>query len=174
VAAAETLPRRILEPCETFSEAARQRGLERGFEVLQDQLEPLWSAVRPDSARRMRRLADWSRSLAARAAFSGAGRSARQVARRIRAWTGLNERDLAKLAQVERLFAELHLAAKGGTVDWSALAAGSGFSDQPHMIRQLRQHTGFTPEKLRLGIRNDEALWAYRLLGEYFDRPPGP
>jgi AraC-like DNA-binding protein len=58
-----------------------------------------------------------------------------------------------------------------GDIDWAALAAASGFADQGHMIKRLRQHTGFTPEQLRRVTPNDESLWAYRLLGQYFSRP---
>jgi len=39
------------------------------------------------------------------------------------------------------------------------------------MIRRMRKHTGFTPEQLRQGAPSDEALWGYRLLGEYFSKP---
>jgi hypothetical protein len=39
------------------------------------------------------------------------------------------------------------------------------------MIRQMRRHTGFTPEQLRQSAREDEAFWCYRLLGQYFTEP---
>jgi hypothetical protein len=39
------------------------------------------------------------------------------------------------------------------------------------MIRQMRRHTGFTPEQLRRSAGNDEAFWGYRLLGQYFTKP---
>ena len=58
-----------------------------------------------------------------------------------------------------------------GEVDWAELAAASGFADQAHMIRRMRQHTGFTPQQLAERHRSDEALWAYRLLGQYFAKP---
>jgi AraC-like DNA-binding protein len=121
----------------------------------------------------MRRLKDWSRSLALRAAFSGPGRSTRQIARRIKSWTGVSERDLRGLSHSEQLYAKLHEAIGNGGVDWAELAAAAGFADQPHMIRQMRRSSGFTPEQLRQRAANDEALWGYRLLGQYFTKPRG-
>jgi AraC-like DNA-binding protein len=116
---------------------------------------------------------DWSRSLALRAAQTDLGRSTRQVARRVRSWTGASQRDLRGLGHIEQLYAKLHDAIQKGDVDWTELAAESGFADQAHMIRQMRRYTGFTPEQLRESARNDEAFWCYRLLGQYFTKPEG-
>ena len=119
----------------------------------------------------MRWIEDWSRSLVLRAALTDFGRSARQVARRVKSWTGVSQRDLQGLGHTEQLYAKLHEAIQKGDVDWAGLAAASGFADQAHMIRQMRRHTGFTPEQLRKSARNDEAFWGYRLLGQYFTTP---
>jgi AraC-like DNA-binding protein len=108
-----------------------------------------------------------------RAALTGSGHSTRQIARRVKSWTGVSERDLHGLGHTEQLYAELHDAILSGNVDWAGLAATSGFADQAHMIRQMRRHTGFTPEQLRQSARNNEAFWGYRLLGQYFTTPKG-
>jgi AraC-like DNA-binding protein len=171
VPAEEVLPGPILEPCRVAFDAILREGTLPGFSVLEDRIETLWVDMRPAGTRPMKWTKDWSRSLALRAARAGLGRSTRQVARRIKSWTGVSERDLQGLGHSEQLYAKLHEAFQHGDVDWAGLAAASGFADQAHMIRRMRQHTGFTPEQLRQSARTDEAFWGYRLLGQYFTNP---
>jgi AraC-like DNA-binding protein len=133
----------------------------------------MWAGARPAGTRPIRWITDWSRSLAVRAALTGLGRSARQIARRVKSWTGVSQRDLQGLGHTEQLYARLHEAIQKGDVDWAGLAAASGFADQAHMIRQMRRHTGFTPEQLRQSAGNHEAFWGYRLLEQYFMKPKG-
>ena len=170
VSAEEVLPPPILELCRDFFDVVGREGAERALSVLEDRIESLWADTRPAGIRPMTWVKEWSRSLALRAARTGLGRSTRQVARRIKSWTGVSQRDLLGLGRTERLYAKLHEAIENGDVDWAALAAASGFADQAHMIRQMRRHTGFTPEQLRQSARNDEAFWGYRLLGQYFTK----
>nr|WP_246574120.1 AraC family transcriptional regulator [Chelatococcus asaccharovorans] len=99
------------------------------------------------------------------------GRSTRQIARRIKSWTGVSRRDIQGLGHTEQLYAKLHEALEKDDVDWAQLAATTGFADQAHMIRQMRRHTGLTPEQLRRRAREHEAFWAYRLLEQYFTMP---
>jgi AraC-like DNA-binding protein len=172
--AEEVLPQPILEPCRNFFDDVRRDGFERGISVLEDKIGTLWAGARPAGARPMRWTKDWSRSLALRASLTGLGRSTRQIARRIKSWTGVSERDLQGLGHTEQLYAKLHKALQKGDIDWSGLAAASGFADQAHMIRRMRRHTGFTPEQLRQSAAQDEAFWGYRLLGQYFMKPNGP
>jgi AraC-like DNA-binding protein len=169
--AEQVLPPAILQPCREFRDDIGREGLERGCSILEDKIEIIWSGARPPGPRPVRRIKDWSRSLAVRAAFTDLGRSTRQIARRVKSWTGVSQRDLQGLGHTEQLYANLHEAIAEGEVDWAGLAAASGFADQAHMIRQLRRHTGFTPEQLRQSTRTHEAFWGYRLLGEYFAKP---
>lgn len=164
----EALSLSIRELCRNFFDAVPREGIEKSLSALYDQIEIVWTRTRPAGSGPTRRLKDWSESLASRAAFSGPGRSARQVARRIKSWTGVSERDLHGLGRSEHLFAKWHAAIEKGGVDWAELAATAGFADQAHMIRRMRQYTGFTPEQLRQRARDDEAFWGYRLLREYF------
>ena len=168
---AEVLPQPMLKSCRSFFDAVRREGVEKGLSVLEDEIAIMWAGARPAGTRPMRWRKDWSRSLAVRAALTDVGRSARQTARRVKSWTGVSQRDLQGLGHTEQLYAKLHEAIQKGDVDWAGLAAASGFADQPHMIRQMRRHTGFTPEQLRQSARNDEAFWCYRLLGQYFAQP---
>ncbi len=171
VPAVDVLPQRILEPCREFFDGGRHNDFEDSYSDLEGEIENIWSGVRPNGAKPVRWLEDWTRSLVVRAALSAPGRSSRQIARRVKSWTGVSKRDLKGLGHTEQLYAKIHEALQEGDVDWANLAAASGFSDQAHMIRRMRQHTGFTPEQLRHGAENDEALWAYRLLGQYFSKP---
>ena len=171
VAAQDVLPEVMLDPCREFLDCAQRDGLEKAYARLESKIDAAWSSVRATGNQPMRWLEDWTSSLVLRAAFSGPGRSTRQIARRVKSWTGLNARDLHGLGQSEKLYANIHAAIEKGHIDWAELAAQSGFADQGHMIRRMRQHTGFTPEQLRRVTLADELLWGYRLLGQYFSKP---
>ena len=170
VAAEQVLPLSILAPCRNVFDAVPGDGIERGLSALENELELLWAGTRPAGSRPTRRLTDWSRGLASRAAFNGLGRSTRQIARRVKSWTGVSQRDLQGIGQAEQLYRKLHEAIENGGVDWAELADAAGFADQPHMIRQIRRNSGFSPEQLRQRAGTDEAFWGYRLLGEYFTK----
>jgi AraC-like DNA-binding protein len=55
---------------------------------------------------------------------------------------GLSPRRLARLLRVERLLAAIE---PGTAVQWADLAADLGWTDQSHMIRDIKRHTGVTP-----------------------------
>ena len=171
IAADDVLPGAMGNLCREFVAVVERDGLEEGYARFERSIAEAWSSVRPDGNQPMRRLKDWTSSLVLRAAFSGPGRSTRQIARRVKAWTGLSARELHGLGHSEKLYANIHEAIEKGHIDWAELAAASGFADQGHMIRRMRQHTGFTPEQLRRVTPSDESLWGYRLLGQYFSKP---
>jgi AraC-like DNA-binding protein len=135
------------------------------FGRIEDGLQPLWQRARPRGHAVSHMLADWSRTLAMRAATSGTGRSLRQIERRIRSWAGQSQRDIQNTARAEHVFATA-TANPGMTL--AQLAADTGFADQSHMTRRVRRETGFTPEQLRELIQRDEAFWAYRLAAKRF------
>ena len=127
-------------------------------------LEPLWQAARPKRPLQTHRYQDWAHALALRASSSGAGRSARQVERRIKRWAGQPLRELRGLSRSERAFFEvLAFAAQGAHPNWAEVADASGYADQSHLCRETRRITGFTPEELYQRISNDEGFWIYRL-----------
>ena len=161
----EALPRSILEACRNFFDAVPRDGVEGSFSVLQDKIEIMSAGMRAAGIG-SRRWKDWTRNLVNRAAATGSGHSTRQIARRIKSWTGVGQRDLQRFTHIEQLHFKRLGAPWKGDIDWAALAAESGFADQAHMIRRIKQHTGFTPEQLREGrdIRHDEAFWYYRVL----------
>ena len=126
-------------------------------------LDPLWQAERPRQPLDAHRYADWVQGLALRAATSHTGRSLRQVERRIRLWAGLPLRELRGFGRAEQAFFQAMAAADMGHPTWSALAADTGYSDQPHLCRESRRITGCTPEELLRRIEQDEGFWPYRI-----------
>jgi AraC-like DNA-binding protein len=132
---------------------------------LQDFLDPRWQAVRPRQALQGHRYADWAQGLALRAAQSSAGRSLRQVERRIKAWAGQPMRELQSLGRIEKAFFAVARTAEHKRVRWADVAADTGYADQSHLSRATRRVTGFAPEELRRRIRDEEPFWLYRLWG---------
>ena len=132
---------------------------------LQDFLDPRWQAVRPKHALQAHHYADWAQGLAIRAAQSSAGRSLRQVERRIKAWAGQPMRELLSLGRIEQAFFTVAKTADDERVRWADVAADTGYADQSHLSRATRRVTGFAPEELRRRIRDEEPFWLYRLWG---------
>lgn len=169
----EALPQQMLEAFRNFFDAVPREGPERSFSVLQDKIEPMWAGkrpARPTGGSPPRTIADWSRNLTLRAAQTGSGRSPRQVARRIKSWTGVTERDLEGFVRIEQLTFKWIEAARKDHLDWATLAAESGFADQAHMIRRWKKCTGLTPRQAHESFRDDEAFWYYRLVPRIMDQ----
>lgn len=144
-------------------EAAAQNSAQAGLALLEDYLEPIWRARRPDGRATPFWFQDWTAALAMRAATSGAGRSLRQFQRRIKTWGGLSQRELDQQARVEKLFAR---SLDVGASDLAGLAQEFGFADQAHMGRHVRKITGAPPAKISELIETQESYWIYRLMGE--------
>jgi|JI10StandDraft_1071094.scaffolds.fasta_scaffold03139_10 AraC-like DNA-binding protein len=165
------LPDSMLACCNTFLSDALSVGVEPALRTLQNQIREKWENVGSGRPAKQMRLQAWSDDLLKRATDAGDGRSDRQIARRIKTWTGVSQRDLNNLSRVEALYGTILKAGKDRATTWADIADEAGYADQAHMVRRLRQHTGFTPEELRTRVPKDEALWAYRLLEKFFDRP---
>lgn len=167
-AAEATLPVALIEPFKVLHSSAMVAPIHRGFGTFEDGFELLWEQKRPRGHAVSAWLQDWGRMLVARAALSGAGRSARQIERRIKSRTGLTERDLHAFGRNEQLFARMVPALRTGTLDWAQLASDVGFADQSHMTRRIRQVTGLPPEQLIRAVASHKSFWCYRLLGERY------
>jgi AraC-like DNA-binding protein len=163
VPAEEVLDARWLALCE---EVFRAPGDADRFALIQERLDGWWQSVRPTSTPAGNLMEDWVRTITLRAATSGLGRGIRQVERRIRAWTGQTNRELQHLIRIERLYFNALAAREEGKLDWAGMADEAGFSDQSHMGRQLRRHTGFAPAQIMRLIEEEEAFWPYRVLAE--------
>lgn len=134
------------------------------IDCLEAFLEPRWQACRPLQVPQAQRYSDWAMHLAQRAAVSAAGRSLRQLERRIKRWAGLPLRELRGFGKAEQAFFDTIAAdATGGAIKWADVAAGAGFSDQSHLCRVTRRLTGYAPQALHDGIYGDEAFWVYRI-----------
>lgn len=72
-----------------------------------------------------------------------AGVSHRTLIARFRAATGVTPKAYAQLWRFHRFVGAVVDPTR--SPDWAGLAAASGFSDQPHVIRAFRRFTGWTP-----------------------------
>lgn len=101
----------------------------------------------PDPAVRaaVRSLVDTRGERPIAAVASDIGLGARQLQRRFRRAVGLTPKEYARIRRTRSALAEL-LRGEGS---WAALAAGMGYADQSHLIRELGDLTGFTPVALR-------------------------
>ena len=161
VDARDVLPQPWVTMCETVLSLPDD---DARVNLMQDFLEPRWQEVRPPSPMQLHRYQDWAQALALRAATSGAGRSLRQVERRIKQWAGLSMRELLGVSRAEQAFFKGVAAAEEGVrPSWSELAQGSGYADQSHLCRETRRITGFTPDELYRRIAEDECFWSYRV-----------
>lgn len=133
--------------------------------LIEDRLGAWWQAVRPAAPPVSHLMDDWLQGLSARASTSSLGRSARQIERRIKQWTGQPLRELRGISRSERAFFQTAMAQEAGEVNWAEVADEAGYTDQSHLCRQTRRVTGFSPEELRRRIATDEGFWLYRLWG---------
>lgn len=129
--------------------------------LLEDFLVPRWQAL--GSQQPGDRYGAWTEALAVRAATSAAGRSLRQLERRIKAWVGLPLRELRAVSRAERAFYAVAAAEGQPGFNWADIAAETDYADQSHLCRETRRLTGFSPEELRRRMQTEEAFWAYRL-----------
>lgn len=147
-----------------FDEAAQAGDCEGVFARTEDALEPRWRENRAGGFSPPW-LTDWLRGLAIQAAFSGPGKSARQIQRRIKTWTGKTQRDWQTHARLEQAFARGVNATQGSIAE---LAVDAGYSDQSHMGREIKRLTGYSPARLMKLINSDERFWFYSLMGEVY------
>ncbi|WP_244235802.1 AraC family transcriptional regulator [Micromonospora inaquosa] len=77
------------------------------------------------------------------------GWSRRHLASRFRQEVGLPPKMAARLLRFQRAHAaSIQVGAAGRAVDWAAVAAGCGYYDQSHLIRDFHQFAGATPAAL--------------------------
>ena len=131
------------------------------LQLLETFLLPRWQAL--GAQQPGHRYAAWTEALAVRAATSAAGRSLRQLERRIKAWAGLPLRELRAVSRAESAFYAVAAAEAQPGFNWADIAAETDYADQSHLCRETRRLTGFSPEDLRRRIQTEEAFWAYRL-----------
>jgi hypothetical protein len=142
---------------------------ETGWADFTKALIPLWEEARATQGLAgwsgSLRLNDWSRSILARAALAGPGRSLRAFERRLKRWTQQSKQSLKFYSDIENLH---QLSTEKSNTTLAEMAFDAGYADQSHMGRAVRRATGFSPAQLNRRIEKDEAFWCYRLLGERF------
>ncbi|MCF6275851.1 MAG: helix-turn-helix domain-containing protein [Robiginitomaculum sp.] len=138
------------------------------LDVMEKKLRKIWEQTRPRGLKFSFMIRDWVHVLAVRAATSGAGKSIRQTQRRVKNWTGQNQRDLAAYARLESLFLNWLQSRNDSKMTLAELAIDTGFSDQSHMGREVTRFIGMSPAKLNRLIDTDESFWFYRLIGEQY------
>lgn len=141
------------------------------FQALDSHFQPLWREPGPHSSLPPY-LGNWVRSLSTRATHSTAGKSLRQLQRRIRHWTGQSHRDLQLFTRVEEAFLR-RIEADESAPNLAAIAADAGFADQSHMGREIRRVTGMSPARFGERMAREEAFWYYRLIADELRRPSG-
>lgn len=134
--------------------------------LFEEFLEPRWSLVRDGTVHRADRFHYWVENLALRAAQSGVGISVRQMERRIKQWAGLPMQDLRRMARAEEAFFRAMASHKKGALNLADMAVDCGYADQPHLCRDVRRTTGYSPKALLESIGQEESFWMYRLLDE--------
>lgn len=131
------------------------------FAQVQHLLTSLWDEEPVLQAADVR---SWLARLAARSvpAVGIAGR--RSAQRLVKHWTGQSLRDLQLYARIETAFSHGARMRDGERLNFAAVAAESGFSDQSHLGREVRKVTGLPPARLKELVQHSEAFWMYRLL----------
>ena len=138
--------------------------LEHAWQLTCEMLAAVWIENRTGRETLIRDLSDWARSIIARAATTGRGRSLRSFGRHLKHLAGHSQRTLS----FHTAFENLHRVwvTSGTDASLASIAQEAGYSDQSHMGRAVRRATGFSPAQLDRAIKTQEAFWCYRLLGE--------
>lgn len=157
-----TLPDAVCSAADAF-EAEPEPGT--GWQALCTTLDPAWRRLRSADNSTVTGIADWTRSILARAAVSGPGQSIRSIERRLKRSSGQTRRTLEFFGTFDRLHA---ISRTTSDRPLAEIALEAGFSDQSHMGRAVRRATGFSPARLNRAIETEEPFWCYRLLGERF------
>lgn len=76
------------------------------------------------------------------------GYSQKHTVRLFRDQVGVAPKRLARLVRFDGLVKSV----RSGDHDWGALAHLHGFSDQPHLVREVKRFTGWTPTALRAAL----------------------
>lgn len=75
-----------------------------------------------------------------------AGWSRKHLAARFHCEIGLSPKAVSRIARFERARS---LAAVAGAEGWAGIAAGCGYADQAHLVREFRELAGMTPSEWR-------------------------
>lgn len=131
------------------------------FAEVQHVLNRLWSN---EASRQTSDIRGWLERLAMQAASNVGMKGRRSMQRFVKYWTGQSLRDLELYARVENAVSHAATVSNEDRLNFAAVAAESGFSDQSHLGREVRRVTGLPPAKLNKLVEHGEPFWLYRLL----------
>lgn len=131
------------------------------FAQVQQVLTGLWKS---EPTRQASDVRSWLALLAKRMATTSGTAGRRSLQRLAKDWTGQSLRDLQLYARVENAIAHGARMSNEERLNFAAVAAESGFSDQSHLGREVRKVTGLPPAKLNDLVEQSEPFWMYRLL----------
>lgn len=131
------------------------------FVQIQDLLNGLWDN---EPAQQVSDVRSWLARLAAWTGSTSGKNGQRSLQRLIKYRTGQSLRDLQLYARVENAISHGAQMANEEDLNFAAVAAESGFSDQSHLGREIRRATGLSPAKLNELVEHSEPFWIYRLL----------
>ncbi|MDH4992339.1 helix-turn-helix domain-containing protein [Aquamicrobium lusatiense] len=131
------------------------------FDKVQHVLNRVWDNEATGQTSDVR---SWLALLATRAASSTGMKGKRSMQRLVKYWTGQSLRDLQLYARVENAVSHAAGVSKEERLNFAAVAAESGFSDQSHLGREIRRVTGLPPAKLNELVEHGEPFWMFRLL----------
>ncbi len=132
------------------------------IEIVEGFLLPRWQALAVNTEQRNAAFQQWTRSVTKRAERHAAGRSERQIDRRIKDWTGLSLRQLLGIGRGESTALHARDAWAANALSWAEIAARLGFSDQAHLSREFRRITGLSPRQLKY-LLTHESGWMYQI-----------
>lgn len=110
---------------------------------------------------RIRRLGS---NLSVRIASRLLGVGERQAQRRSRREAGLSLLGLSRLWRAKRSHSAVKAKLEqGDALNWAQHASEQGYADQSHMVKECKELTGESPQRLVAAIQKDEKHWLYRL-----------
>lgn len=110
------------------------------------------------------RLESWWAGYRERLDRQVSGKCSRTRQRIHRQQIGMTTTELSRLMCLQRVLDELVNGSRKATLNLGRLASRHGFCDQSHLIRTVRQLTGFAPGELIRTVWQEPGLWSYRTL----------
>ena len=74
------------------------------------------------------------------------GYSRKQFIHLFRKHLGLRPKDFQRIVRFSNALSQIQ---SGTAVNWAHVSADCGYSDQPHLIRDFKQFSGFSPQQLQ-------------------------
>ncbi len=110
---------------------------------------------------RIRRLGS---NLSVRIASALLGVGERQAQRRALREAGLSLRGLSRLWRAKRSHSAVKAQLQQGPLlNWAQHASEQGYADQSHMVKECKELTGDSPQRLVEAVKKNESHWLYRL-----------